>query len=71
MLVARKVVSLTKSLAGTNGFQLRTSAISGPARVKVSAAEKAFLGFLIAGGVSIFPAWVLAHIADYRGAADE
>lgn len=115
MLVARKVLSLTKSLAGTNGFQLRTSAISGPARVKVPAAvrtnnflnadqstykfnclvnqfsflsldchkmsnfkydfvlqEKAFLGLLIVGGVTFFPAWVLTHIAEYRGgAADE
>ncbi|KZS12356.1 Uncharacterized protein APZ42_022448, partial [Daphnia magna] len=72
MLVARKVLSLTKSLAGTNGFQLRTSTISGPARVKVPAAEKAFLGLLIVGGVTFFPAWVLTHLAEYRGgAADE
>ena len=36
MLVAGKALGLTKSLVGRNGFQLRTSVISGPARVKVS-----------------------------------
>ena len=38
MLAARSTVSLTKSLVGANGFQMRTSAISGPPRVKVPAA---------------------------------
>ena len=38
MLAARNALSLTKSLAGSNGFQLRTSVISGPPRVKVPSA---------------------------------
>ena len=45
MLAARSAVSLTKSLVGMNGFQMRNSAISGPPRVKVS------------GAVSILYSW--------------
>nr|CAH0103020.1 unnamed protein product [Daphnia galeata] len=71
MLVAGKALGLTKSLVGRNGFQLRTSVISGPARVKVSKGEMALLGLLIAGGVSFFPAWVLVNIPVYRGGAAE
>jgi len=67
MLPARSAVSLTKSLVGMNGFQMRTSAISGPPRVKVSFVEKVALGTILTGGVVSVPAWVLLHLGDYRG----
>ncbi|EFX88356.1 hypothetical protein DAPPUDRAFT_311453 [Daphnia pulex] len=70
-MLARRTLALTKSLVGSNGFQLRTSTISGPARVKVSSGEMAVLGLVITLGVSFFPAWVLVNIPAYRGGAAE
>ncbi|KAG7161205.1 putative Cytochrome oxidase c subunit VIII-containing protein [Homarus americanus] len=67
MFALRTAVTQVARANTTMVMAKRTSVISGPPTVKVSFAEKMVHGGVIMVGCCAVPAWVLAHIKEYRG----
>ena len=52
------------------GFHYETY-VSGPPRVRISLAEKAVHGLIIACAFAATPMWVLSHLKEYKGGPAE
>ena len=63
--------ALTRLVPAAARAPVRSYVVSGPPRVRISRGEKFVHGVVLFGGVMAVPAWILAHIKDYRGALDE